>query len=266
MLVLLDTREVIDGELRLGGLRLVDNVDAGDWVVAGTHGWSVVHQLVPEVFEAYARVFHPAYRQVEDDEETQAYAPTSGRLIPGTTRAVTVYGREVRWAEVAEANRRVAHPAMEWASIAGDHGFRWGGEQPGRWDEAPAMGTLPLRHTERLCELLANHTQTTAPGASPATSICKAHTSGGSAESRAATRGRRPARSLDRRCPTKPRHGRRHHQPRTERRISRLILFAGSTLRDRLALSPMAKLPLCLERRAIPPRARPRHSEVRMRR
>ena len=68
MLLLLDTREVIDGELRLGGLRLVDNVDAGDWVVAGTHGWSVVHQLVPEVFEAYARVFHPAYRQVEDDE------------------------------------------------------------------------------------------------------------------------------------------------------------------------------------------------------
>ena len=144
MLVLLDTREVIDGELRLGGLRLVDNVDAGDWVVAGTHGWSVVHQLVPEVFEAYARVFHLAYRQVEDDEETQTYAPTSGGLIPGTTRAVTVYGREVRWAEVTEANRRVAHPAMEWASIAGDHGFR--------------------------C-------------ASPATSICKAHTSGGSAES-----------------------------------------------------------------------------------
>ncbi len=263
MLVLLDTREVIDGELRLGGLRLVDNVDAGDWVVAGTHGWSVVHQLVPEVFEAYARVFHLAYRQVEDDEETQTYAPTSGRLIPGTTRAVTVYGREVRWAEVTEANRRVAHPAMEWASIAGDHGFRWA-EQPGLWDEAPAMGTLPLRHTERLCELLANHTQT-APVRRQRRRSAK-HIPRGVGRIRAATRGRRPARSLDRRCPTKPRHGRRHHQPRTERRISRLILFAGSTLRDRLALSPMAKLPPCLERRAIPPPARPRHSEVRMRR
>jgi len=105
-------------------------------------------------------VFHPAYRWVEDAEDAQSLAPTCGRMIPGTNRAVIVHGREVRWAEVAEANGRVAHPAMEWASITGDQSFRWGGEQPGLWDETPEMGTLPLRHTERLCELLAGYTTT----------------------------------------------------------------------------------------------------------
>lgn len=157
---MVDTGEVVDDTLRLGGLRIAGNVDAGEWILAGTDGWGVVASLVPEAFEAYARVFHPAYRLVENPKDAQPRVPTSGRLIAGTTRAVIVYHQEVRWAEVAKANGRVAHPAMEWASITGDHSFRWGGEQPGLWDYAPAMGTLPLRHVERLCELLAGYTRT----------------------------------------------------------------------------------------------------------
>ena len=88
-------------ECRLCDLTVVDDVDAGDWIVKGTHGWGLVRALVPEVFQAYARVFHPAYRWVEDPEDAGALAPTSARLIPGTNRAVPLYGREVRWAEVA---------------------------------------------------------------------------------------------------------------------------------------------------------------------
>src|ERR1700694_370174 len=49
---------------------------------------------------------------------------------------------------------------MEWASITGEYRFRWDGEQPGLWDETPKLGTLPLRHTELLCELLGGHTST----------------------------------------------------------------------------------------------------------
>jgi hypothetical protein len=141
-------------------LTLVDRPDAGDWVVSGTHGWGEVHSLVPQVFEAYARVFHPAYRYVETAEHAQRAGPTSVRMIPGANHPVLVHHREVRWTEVAEANDRVAHPAMDWAKLTGEHRFRHGGEQPGIWDQSPALGTLPLRHTQRLCELLAGYTQT----------------------------------------------------------------------------------------------------------
>lgn len=154
-----DTGAVSDG-FRLGELTVVDDVDAGDWIVKNTHDWGLVRALVPETFQAYARVFHPAYRWVEDPQDAGALAPTMGRLIPGTNRAVTLYGREVGWAEVAAANGRVAHPAMEWESITGERRFRPNGEQPGLWDQTPELATLPLRHTQRLCELLAGHTST----------------------------------------------------------------------------------------------------------
>lgn len=154
-----DTGGVSD-QHRVGELTVVDDVDAGDWIVKSTHDWGLVRALVPEAFQAYARVFHPAYRWVENPEEAGPLAPTAARLIPGTNRAVPLYGREVRWAEVAAANGRVAHPAMEWESITGERRFRLTGEQPGLWDQNPKLGTLPLRHTERLCELLASHTRT----------------------------------------------------------------------------------------------------------
>src|SRR4051812_14207482 len=49
--------------------------------------------LAPPVFGAYARVFHPAIRYRGDDDV------------------------DVRWADVAAANRTVAHPLIEWGSI-----------------------------------------------------------------------------------------------------------------------------------------------------
>jgi hypothetical protein len=150
----------MSGAFRLGDLTVSSEADAGAWIVENTHDWGVVCQLVPDGFEGYARVFHPAHRWVEEAEDAGQLAPTKGRFIPGTNRTESVYGREVRWAEVAEANGRVAHPAMEWASVTGDYGFRWGGEQPGLWDRAPSMGSLSLRETMRLCELLAAHTAT----------------------------------------------------------------------------------------------------------
>jgi hypothetical protein len=144
----------------LGGLAVSSDVDAGEWIVKNTHDWGVVHELVPDGFEAYARVFHAAYEWVDDREEAGQLPPTKGRFSPGTNRAVSVYGREVRWVEVAHANGRVAHPVMEWASITGDYGFRWAGEQPGLWDRAPSLGTLSLHETTRLCEVLAGYTAT----------------------------------------------------------------------------------------------------------
>jgi hypothetical protein len=66
--------------------------------------------------------------------------------------------KEVRWSEVAAANGRVAHPAMEWVSITGDLRYYNHDRQPGLWDEMPTEGSLPHRLTERLTALLGGHT------------------------------------------------------------------------------------------------------------
>ncbi len=68
--------------------------------------------------------------------------------------------REVPWAEVAAGNRRVVHPAMEWASITGHFSYRYNDQQSPLWDEAPAHGSLPYRQAVRLAADLANFTAT----------------------------------------------------------------------------------------------------------
>jgi hypothetical protein len=109
---------------------------AADWVVAGVGNFDhTVGSLVPAVFEAYARVFHPAARTV------------AGEAVA------------VRWAEVALANGRVMHPAAEWGSIVGPWEDRSGSRQGGVWDEPPETGTLPHAAATRLAEVLAGHTK-----------------------------------------------------------------------------------------------------------
>jgi hypothetical protein len=108
---------------------------AADWLVAGVRDFDhAVGSVVPAVFEAYARVFHPASRDV--GAETVA----------------------VRWADVASANSRVMHPAAEWGSITGPWKHRHGSGQPGVWDEPPSTGELPHVTARRLAELLVEHT------------------------------------------------------------------------------------------------------------
>jgi hypothetical protein len=104
-----------------------------DWVVAGiSRSDFTVGSIVPAVFDAYARVFHPAERGRGDE-------------------AV-----EVRWAHVAGANGRLMHPAAEWGSLTGS----WQSDgQPGVWDEPPSEGTLPHALASRLADVLAGHTE-----------------------------------------------------------------------------------------------------------
>jgi hypothetical protein len=118
-------------------VELVGDVGAADWIVAGVRDFRYdVGSLVPEGFGAYARVFHPALRHSAGGQD------------------------EVRWATVAEANGRVAHPGMEWISITGSWRFLHQDSQPGIWDEAPREGSLPARQAAELAILLAEHTTT----------------------------------------------------------------------------------------------------------
>ncbi len=79
-----------------------------------------IGSLVPPVFEAYARVFHPARRQGEAGADV-----------------------EVPWAEVAAFNGRHAHAGMQWTAIIGSWKHLHEDTQPGVWDVEPDEGSLP---------------------------------------------------------------------------------------------------------------------------
>ncbi len=99
------------------------------WITDAIHPFEYdVASLVPPVFEAYARVFHPAYE----------------------------IGHPVSWKTLAEANNRSAHPAMEWGSLVGSWDLR---TQPGLWDQRPDTGRLPVPTAQALSRILRHYSQ-----------------------------------------------------------------------------------------------------------
>lgn len=96
-----------------------------------------VNSLVPRGFAAYARVFHPAYAG------------------PGRTGPVS-------WSEIASANGRRAHAAMQLGGITG-MGLAAEGHpsaQAGVFDHGPDEGMLPPEIGRPLARVLARHTVT----------------------------------------------------------------------------------------------------------
>lgn len=122
--------------MRIGPLELQQDLTPADWVVDRIHELGTdVGSVVPEGFEAYVRLLHPAYRR------------EGGAEVP------------VRWSEIARANGTMIHPEMEWPGISG----MWehtGQGSPGLWDHEPEDGSLPRQYATRLCELLAGYTST----------------------------------------------------------------------------------------------------------
>jgi hypothetical protein len=120
--------------VQLGGLPVEDDVSPGVWISSarrrGERG--TVSALVPAVFEAYARVLHPAVRYAGDDDV------------------------EVPWTEVAAHNGTVAHPLVQWLALT-----RGPVEsQPPVWDDGPSEGHLPVAVAARLGVVLGRHTGT----------------------------------------------------------------------------------------------------------
>jgi hypothetical protein len=117
---------------QLGRLSASPDADAAAWILAAIRDFDyTVGSIVPPVFNAYARVFHPAWRGRDDDRVA------------------------VSWGEVAPANGREMHPAAEWGSITGSWDYQ---DQPGLWDDPPAIGQLPCEVAQRLVAVLAGHT------------------------------------------------------------------------------------------------------------
>lgn len=97
--------------------------------------------ILPPVFEAYTRIFHPAYRAAPSPERS---GNRQHEWIP------------VTWHAVAEANEKVSHPGMEWASLL-PHGIQG---QAGLWDKAPCVGRLPSDLTLLVARILKAHSRT----------------------------------------------------------------------------------------------------------
>jgi hypothetical protein len=113
---------------------VVDDLRPARWLTESIDSFAVdVGSLVPATFGAYARVLHPAYNG----------------------------GDRVSWAQIADANHRIAHPQMQFNRLIGyasrySPGYRV--EQPGVVDEAPAVGSLPPDVAAPLVRTLARHT------------------------------------------------------------------------------------------------------------
>ena len=93
-----------------------------------------VGSLVPEGFEAYARVLHPAWRETE-----RGFEP-------------------VRWSEIASWTGRTVHPLMQFHRIANLPAFP--GQRFPTWGMVPSEGKLPIDEGERLVAILRAHTTT----------------------------------------------------------------------------------------------------------
>lgn len=112
-------------------LEAVDGAAVGAWIEPALGGdVGAVTNQVPKLFDAYARVFHPA----SDDA-----------------------GNDVTWAEVARRLDRVVHPEMQWHQIVGTsdtfgiEGSNWAGN-------IPNLGAMEIADLDRLCAVLGEHT------------------------------------------------------------------------------------------------------------
>jgi hypothetical protein len=73
---------------RVGDLTGSTDVDTGEWLVENTRDWGVVHQPLPEGFQTYARVFHPAYDQSRTARGIHGLSADAHRSsTPFTTRS-----------------------------------------------------------------------------------------------------------------------------------------------------------------------------------
>jgi hypothetical protein len=120
--------------VQLADLPVEADVSTGIWISSGRRRGEpgTVGSIVPAVFDAYARILHPAVRYAGDDDV------------------------EVPWSDVAAHNGTVVHPLVQWDALT-----RGPVEaQPPVWDDGPSEGHLPVAVATRLAGVLGRHTTT----------------------------------------------------------------------------------------------------------
>lgn len=122
------------------GAELLKDVAPAKWIAErlwrGTRQTgTLVGCIIPEGFEAYARIFHPA-EQYDAAERSRS---------------------KVSWATVASWNGKVIHPQMEFSSIANLDPLRY--DDPS-WGDRPDDGALPEDECRHLLGVLREFTTT----------------------------------------------------------------------------------------------------------
>jgi hypothetical protein len=115
-------------------IELMTDISAAGWVEEALRWWPsgsgfTVRDFVPDGFEAYARILHPASRAAGDR---------------GTKR----------WAELAAERGRTMHPLVRFEALVGARGP----EEAADWDELVPSEELPEREAAILSDVLADFT------------------------------------------------------------------------------------------------------------
>ncbi|HET7482883.1 MAG TPA: hypothetical protein VFK89_08490 [Actinomycetota bacterium] len=122
-------------------MRAVTDPSVADWVVNAIHPFAQdVGSVIPDTFQAYLRVLHPA-------EKRDGSSSTP-----------------VTWRQIAEANGKQFHPEMQFEFLVPDDCFDGAlncrRSQEGLWDEPPELGEIPGDIARALAELLRGFTGT----------------------------------------------------------------------------------------------------------
>ena len=131
-----------DGRWELECMEVLEDVSPADWIVERLWARSAsgsgvrVGELIPEGFEAYARIFHPAYRPTES---------------PGVRERIA-------WYTIANWTGQTAHPEMQFNRIAKlpDEPIYKNPE----WGTRPRIGYLPDEECLVLTRVLSSFTST----------------------------------------------------------------------------------------------------------
>lgn len=124
-----------------GPLRVERDVEVARWVQAALHETYSTSTVVPPIFDAYARILHPATLDVPTGE-TDAW---------GTPQLST---REISWAEAAELiGDRIGRP-QPWTAWLNRFGQQQLAMPGGGWINEPHAGDIPIPTLTALTELL----------------------------------------------------------------------------------------------------------------
>lgn len=124
-----------------GPLRVEHDVEVARWVQQGLSNFGSVSANIPPIFDAYARILHPATRSVPTGE-TDAW---------GNPQLST---HEITWAEAAELigdRGGEPQPFTAWSARFGDQQIAM---PDGGWVNEPHLGDIPLPLLTALAELL----------------------------------------------------------------------------------------------------------------
>ncbi|QAY59669.1 hypothetical protein ET475_06460 [Microbacterium protaetiae] len=145
------------------------DVAAGDWLRARIDDpWrGTMHDVVPRGFAAYARVFHPVFRERPVGREWPAGGEDAAARAAWQAfndDAPEIDTERVTWADTASAFGTTMHPRAQWGRLIGrDEPYGNGGaprDAAGwRYDE-PNQGQLAPDDLAALARVLAAHTTT----------------------------------------------------------------------------------------------------------